>query len=141
MSWCCLPVKGHCRPLKNRQFRGSITRLEDSLSTLRSWSHLQTTQDSLLVKGFAIGPLERVTDHYRRFIDVKTILAKLEGLDFKIEFSHEGRGMAVLGSDDPIVGRIVARRRVRSNSVWGSCVGLGAKLPETRAFVVWSRFG
>jgi hypothetical protein len=44
---CCLPDVQSCRLPHDQYFRGSITRLSHSLSTLRRWGHPQTTQDSL----------------------------------------------------------------------------------------------
>jgi SAM-dependent methyltransferase len=47
--------------------------------------------------------------HYRRFVDPDRICAKLSDLGLAIEYRAEGQGMAVCGSEDAHVARILAR--------------------------------
>jgi len=90
--------------------------LRESWRLLRNGGKLflefRTTRDPLMAKGVQIGGAERITDHYRRFIDFKEFCAKLSYLGFGLEFSVEKQGLAAHGSDDPIVGRIVATKRI-----------------------------
>lgn len=72
----------------------------------------RTIHDPLMAKGMQFGENERITDHYRRFIDFKEFCVKLSYLGFNLEFAIEKQGLAAHGSDDPIVGRIVAIKRI-----------------------------
>ena len=72
----------------------------------------RTTQDSLMKQGEEISGTERVTDHYRRFINFTKFCSKLSELGFSIDYSIEKQGLATYGSDDPVVGRIVATKTV-----------------------------
>ena len=47
--------------------------------------------------------------HYRRFVRTDELKAELRSVGFHIEAAAEGRGLAVMGQDDPVVVRIVAR--------------------------------
>lgn len=68
----------------------------------------RTTQDSLMNKGDQLSETERITDHYRRFVDFSKFCLKLVSLGFVMEYSIEKQGLASFGSDDPVVGRVVA---------------------------------
>jgi SAM-dependent methyltransferase len=48
-------------------------------------------------------------DHYRRFIRLDELTAELIVLGFEVVEAEEGRGLAVLGDDDPVVVRVHAR--------------------------------
>lgn len=72
----------------------------------------RTTRDPLMAKGVQLGETERITDHYRRFINFKEFCVKLTCIGFSLEFAVEKQGLATHGSDDPIVGRIVAIKRI-----------------------------
>jgi adenylylsulfate kinase-like enzyme/SAM-dependent methyltransferase len=90
--------------------------LRESWRLLRNGGRLflefRTTRDPLMAKGTQLGKTERMTDHYRRFIDFKEICVKLSCLGFNLEFAIEKQGLAAHGSDDPIIGRIVATKRI-----------------------------
>jgi adenylylsulfate kinase-like enzyme/SAM-dependent methyltransferase len=70
----------------------------------------RTTQDSLINKGEQLSETERVTDHYRRFIDFSKFCLKLAELGFALEYKIEKQGLASCGGDDPVVGRVVANK-------------------------------
>ena len=70
----------------------------------------RTTRDSLSELGFSIGNHEKVTDHYRRFIETKNFKEKLIKIGFNIKYFIEKQGLAKLGDDDPVVARIVAKK-------------------------------
>jgi len=72
----------------------------------------RTTQDALMNKGEQLSGTERITDHYRRFVDFSKFCLKLAELGFVLEYSIEKQGLASFGSDDPVVGRIVAIKTV-----------------------------
>jgi SAM-dependent methyltransferase len=90
--------------------------LRESRRLLRNGGRLflefRTTRDPLMAKGAQLGDSERLTDHYRRFIDFKEFCARLSSLGFDLEFAIEKQGLAAYGDDDPIVGRVVATKRI-----------------------------
>jgi adenylylsulfate kinase-like enzyme len=90
--------------------------LRESWRLLRNGGKLflefRTTQDPLMAEGTQFGKTERITDHYRRFIDFKEFCVKISCFGFSLDFAIEKQGLATHGSDDPIVGRIVATKRI-----------------------------
>ncbi|MFT4802827.1 MAG: bifunctional enzyme CysN/CysC [Psychroserpens sp.] len=70
----------------------------------------RTTQDPLMDKGNQLSGTERITDHYRRFIDFSKFCLKLTDLGFTLDYTIEKQGLASHGSDDPVVGRVVATK-------------------------------
>lgn len=68
----------------------------------------RTDKDPLKEKGEIISQNERITDHYRRFIQADEIEKSLNVLGFKILYFIEGNGFARYKSEDPVVARIVA---------------------------------
>lgn len=68
----------------------------------------RTDKDSLMQQGAAVGVNERVTDHYRRFINVDEFCKRLVDIGFTIDYSIERDGLAKHGDDDPIVARVIA---------------------------------
>lgn len=59
-------------------------------------------------KGKSLSDNENFTDHYRRYMDYKGFLKKLEDLGFKIIFSIEDKDLAIYKDDNPYVIRIIA---------------------------------
>ncbi|WP_207540463.1 class I SAM-dependent methyltransferase [Sabulicella rubraurantiaca] len=49
-------------------------------------------------------------NHYRRFIDHADLLSRLGDLGFDILLETEGQGLAPYKEEDPVVGRVLARR-------------------------------
>lgn len=98
----------------------AMPELDESKALMEAWRLLRaggrlflefrTTRDPLMAEGTEVGEFERVTDHYRRFIDFKRFSRKLVELGFRLEFAVERQGLASFGSDDPVVGRIVAAK-------------------------------
>lgn len=70
----------------------------------------RTDKDRLMQQGTAVGENERVTDHYRRFINVDEFCKRLEDNGFTIDYRIERNGLAKHGDDDPIVARVIARK-------------------------------
>lgn len=70
----------------------------------------RTTLDALMNEGQKLSHTERVTDHYRRFIVFSDVCKKLVDLGFSIDYSIEKQGLASHGDDNPVVGRIVAKK-------------------------------
>lgn len=71
----------------------------------------RTDQDPLMKQGSMLSSSERVTDHYRRFINFSSFCKKLENKGFAIEYATERQGLAPFGNDDPVVGRVVAQKK------------------------------
>ena len=69
----------------------------------------RVTEDMENFDGDLISRDELVTDHYRRFIDFSEMLSFIAGKGWKILFSEKGKGLAVYGDQDPMVGRVVFR--------------------------------
>lgn len=90
--------------------------LRESWRLLRNGGKLflefRTTRDPLMTNGTQLSKNERVIDHYRRFIDFAEICKKLLSMAFNLEFAIERQGLATHGFDDPVVGRIVATKRI-----------------------------
>lgn len=88
--------------------------LKESWRLLRNGGRLflefRTTRDPLMSQGKQLGETERITDHYRRFVEFEAIREKLSRIGFDIEFAVEKQGLATHGNDDPVVGRIVATK-------------------------------
>jgi SAM-dependent methyltransferase len=49
-------------------------------------------------------------EHYRRPVDVSDVCRKLQARGFTVTYAVEGRGMAKMGADDALVGRVLAER-------------------------------
>lgn len=71
----------------------------------------RTINDKLMNEGKKLSVTERVTDHYRRFIDFEKFCNKVIALGFDLIYTIEKSGLASFGSDDPVVGRVVAIKK------------------------------
>tara|TARA_B100000787_G_scaffold70471_1_gene51827 strand:- start:422 stop:1063 length:642 start_codon:yes stop_codon:yes gene_type:complete len=70
----------------------------------------RTIKDVLMKKGKKITKYERLTDHYRRFIDVKKFEQKLLKMNFKIIYKKLGINLSKSPNDNPHLCRIVFSR-------------------------------
>ena len=75
------------------------------------FAEFRTIRDPLAEEGVRVGRNERITDHYRRFINCDSVKKKLEEAGFEIVFAVEDRGFAKHKTEDPVCARIVARKR------------------------------
>ena len=82
--------------LKNYSKKNTLVALE-----------FRTTKDRLLNKGIKISKYERITDHYRRFINVNDIVNKLKINKFKIIYFKEGKNLSKYKRDNPHLCRII----------------------------------
>jgi|TARA_B110001452_G_C15223532_1_gene424137 ubiquinone/menaquinone biosynthesis C-methylase UbiE len=71
----------------------------------------RTTKDVLMKKGKKISEYERLTNHYRRFIDVEKFEQKLLKMNFKIIYKKLGINLSKSPNDNPHLCRIVFRRK------------------------------
>ncbi|MDY0185760.1 MAG: class I SAM-dependent methyltransferase [Desulfuromonadaceae bacterium] len=76
----------------------------------RMLHEFRTNRDPLLQKGEVLSANERLTDHYRRFLDADTFRQKLGALGWKELFFIESQGLAVFGNDNPVVARVVVEK-------------------------------
>ncbi|MDC1155100.1 class I SAM-dependent methyltransferase [Candidatus Pelagibacter sp.] len=67
----------------------------------------RTTKDTLMNKGKKLSKYERLTDHYRRFIDIKKFEKKLKIMNFKILYKKLGKNLSKSPNDNPHLCRIV----------------------------------
>tara|TARA_B100002052_G_C15662158_1_gene497817 strand:+ start:143 stop:781 length:639 start_codon:yes stop_codon:yes gene_type:complete len=67
----------------------------------------RTTQDKLIYYGKKIGKYERITDHYRRFIDVKKFENKLINKKFKIIYKKQGINLSKTKKENPHLCRLI----------------------------------
>ena len=70
----------------------------------------RSTKDNLFGKGKKISDSEYITDHYRRFIDIK-ILKKQISKKFRIIYLKESKGFSKLGKDNPCLIRLIAKKK------------------------------
>ena len=70
----------------------------------------RSIKDDLCGVGKKIGKNEFVTDHYRRFIDKKDLIKKLQK-NFKIIYSKESKGFSKFKKEDPCLIRIIAIKK------------------------------
>jgi len=70
---------------------------------------VRSINDDLYGQGEKVGEHEFVTSHYRRFIDPKKLVARLEN-NFDIQYFEEGQGFAKTDTEDPCLIRVIAKR-------------------------------
>lgn len=71
----------------------------------------RTIRDPLFGQGLCIGRNEYVNGHYRRFIDSGELRSELSELGFQETFFLEADNLATLGSDNPVLLRIVVEKK------------------------------
>ena len=69
----------------------------------------RTDKDSLMNKGKKLSKNETLTDHYRRFINVKIILKYFKTLSFKLIYILEKKGLSKHKNDNPVLCRLILR--------------------------------
>lgn len=67
----------------------------------------RTINDPLMKKGKAISDTERLTTHYRRFIDATEFVQKCAKIGFKLKYFIEQDNLSVYKEDNPVLARIV----------------------------------
>ena len=71
----------------------------------------RTMNDPLFAKSTKMSGTEGRTDHYRRYIDHSEFCQSLKKIGFVIKYQNEGQGLSVRGDDNPVLGRIVAKKK------------------------------
>ena len=72
----------------------------------------RSIQDPLARQGEVLSRTERIAGHYRRFVVLDDLRARLAEAGFTVEEASEERGVAAHGDDDPVVIRAFARREL-----------------------------
>lgn len=67
----------------------------------------RTTKDTLLNKGKKVSEYERITDHYRRFINVNDFVKKIINNKFKLIYKKQGINLSKYKDDNPHLCRLV----------------------------------
>ncbi len=70
----------------------------------------RTTQDKLMNKGVKIGKNERLTSHYRRFINTRNFEKKIKKKNFKITFKKKGINLSKTSSENPHLCRLIFKQ-------------------------------
>lgn len=71
----------------------------------------RTIKDSLMNKGRRISKFERITDHYRRFIDVNNFLKKFDNKKIKILYKKEALNLSKYKRDNPHLCRLILSKK------------------------------
>lgn len=75
------------------------------------WHEFRTLRDPMMREGEHLSANERLTDHYRRYLDPDVFRAKLKALGWEEVFFVEADGLAKFGEQDPVVARVGVVRR------------------------------
>lgn len=70
----------------------------------------RTINDPLMQQGESIGKYERITTHYRRFIDASGFVSKCIGIGFKLKYFVEKDNLSIYKEDNPVLARIVLEK-------------------------------
>jgi hypothetical protein len=74
----------------------------------------RSVNDPLRLKGTpdpSGDPDATICGHYRRYIRLNEIVTELQAVGFEILYSEEASGWSICGDDNPVLVRVVARRR------------------------------
>lgn len=70
----------------------------------------RSINDPLSRKGDVISPTERICGHYRRFLILDDLIARLSACGFRSVDTVESTGLAPFGEEDPVVIRVIGRK-------------------------------
>ena len=74
----------------------------------------RSINDPMARKGEILSSSERISGHYRRFIDPDELLMKVKKIGFDVVDMTESSGLSICGDDDPVLIRIhLESRRLR----------------------------
>lgn len=79
-------------------------------SGARMLHEFRTIRDPLMQQGEALSETERLTTHYRRFLNPDVFREKLVARGWKELFFVESDGLAIFGEENPVVARIVVEK-------------------------------
>lgn len=67
----------------------------------------RTTKDDLIKKGRKISKNERVTSHYRRFIELEKFEKKIKKLNYKVIYKKIGKNLSKTNKENPHLCRLI----------------------------------
>lgn len=73
-------------------------------------TEFRTINDPLMQNGQKIGTYERITTHYRRFIDSNVFLKKCLNLGFTLNYFIEKNNLSVYKDDNPVLVRLILQK-------------------------------
>ncbi len=71
----------------------------------------RSDKDSMLNQGSKISNNENITDHYRRYLNFEDIKSKIKNLGLIIIEAVEQDNLSVVGEDNPVLIRIIAKKQ------------------------------
>ena len=71
----------------------------------------RSDKDDMLNKGSKISNNENITDHYRRYLNFEDIKSKIKNLGLIIIEAVEQDNLSVVGEDNPMLIRIIAKKQ------------------------------
>jgi hypothetical protein len=77
----------------------------------RFYIECRSINDPLARKGEVISATERIHGHYRRFIVLDELKARLNEAGFVVDWAEEAANVAAVVGDNPVVIRLAASRR------------------------------
>ena len=86
-----------------------------SPSNCHIFLEFRTTKDKLMKKGKKISKYERITDHYRRFININDFIKKIKKYNFEIIEIKQGINFSKFGSDNPHICRLILKMHEKKN--------------------------
>ena len=72
----------------------------------------RTTKDNLIKKGKKISKNERITSHYRRFVNINNFEKKIKDNNFKIIYKKYGINMSKTKYENPHLARLIITQNV-----------------------------
>ena len=70
----------------------------------------RTTKDNLIKKGIHLSKNERVSGHYRRFIDVNEFVKKIKKLGFILVYLSRSKNFAKFNKEKPDICRVILKK-------------------------------
>ena len=71
----------------------------------------RTSKDDLINHGKKISKYERMTPHYRRFINTNDFIKKIKKMNFKILYFNERKGLSKFNNEDPHLCRVIFKKK------------------------------
>ncbi len=71
----------------------------------------RTSKDDLINHGKKISKYERMTSHYRRFINTNDFIKKIKKMNFKILYFNERKGLSKFKNEDPHLCRVIFKKK------------------------------
>lgn len=93
---------------EERLFFHNLKKLTNKNSII--FLEFRTDKDKLIKRGKKISKFERITDHYRRFININDLKKRLMRLKFKIIYSKQSNNFSIQKNDRPHLSRLILKK-------------------------------